>query len=167
MKYYISLFIILFLISCDEEDNVTKQIEGLPYANKVWYLEEIGGESRERTEQEFESLQLNEGIGFNSYRINKRNTVPDSVFNETTQHFVLDLGTWSKIENDVIEMNSDINNSLIDGRGEKDKEISIISFNEQELIVEINKFWGSRYNGMTPENKGIYKVRARYLDYLD
>lgn len=167
MKKLAMIFLTFFIFACDEEDNMVIQEETLPYANKVWYLDEINGEKQERSEQNFESLTLNEGVGFNSYRIIERRTVTDSVYNIPQKNIVLDLGTWTNLNDEMLDLKSDINGAWFGDMGNNDRELYLISQSEDELIVDIKKYWLFQFDGTTEENGGIYKVRARYVSSKD
>lgn len=167
MRKIALLFLAIFIFSCDDEDNMVIQEESLPYANKTWYLVELGGEKPlvgANTAEEYETLQLNEGVAFNSYRIIQRVYADDSSGNQELINIPTNIGTWSVIEDNVLQLNYDIR--VLGDIGNSMK-IYIISYNNDEFVVDIEKNWLFQFDGTTEENGGIYKVRARYVSSKD
>lgn len=167
MRSIILIIFLTFLTSCDDEDNLIVQEESLAYANKTWYLVELGGEPPlvgTNTEEEYETLQLNTGVVFNSYRIIQKVYTNDSSGNQELINIPTNIGTWIKLEDNILQLNydirvlGDIGNSL---------KIYIISYDNDEFVVDIEKNWLFQFNGTTEENGGIYKVRARYVSSKD
>jgi len=167
MRKIALIFLAIFIFSCDDEDNMVIQEETLPYANKTWYLVELGGEKPlvgANTAEEYETLQLNEGVTFNSYRIIQRVYADDNSGNQELINIPTNIGTWSVIEDNVLQLNYDIR---VLGDIGNNMKIYIISYNNDEFVVDIEKNWLFQFDETTEENGGIYKVRARYVSSKD
>lgn len=163
----ITITTFLFLVSCDDENNMVIQDQAPNWANRVWEVTEFNGEENRPGFTTYETLTLNEGTLFNSYRMQSVESYIDSNNTEQSFDYLQDAGRWEIIDDKTIMLISDIDGNRgltsANGRDVSVKYLHIVEITDNILEVDLDQFWGwGAPTDLDPDQDGFFTLRVKY-----